>query len=178
MSYEDFMQQRLFDPLGMKETTFWPTSVQESRIALSYKANADKSDLEAMPVSQLHYPLHEHVRQPMPAGGLYSTAADVARFCQMLLRGGELGGKRYLSPESLLMMTSKQTAEGLASYGFGYSVTGTSFGHGGAHATNMSIDPAKGIVTIFMVQHSGWRTDDGKKILPAFQKAAAERFAK
>ncbi len=179
MSYEDFMQQRLFAPLGMTDTTFWPSEAQEQRIALSYKPNADKSDIEAVPVSQLHYPLHERIRQPMPAGGLYSSAADVAKICQMLLNGGELNGKRYISAASLKQLQTKQTGEGLASYSLGFSLNGTAFGHGGAHATNMTIDPAKGIVMVFMVQHTGgWRTDDGKKILPTFQKAAADRFAK
>lgn len=177
-SYEDFMQQRLFDPLGMKDTTFWPSEAQEPRIALSYKANKDKTDIEAVPVAQLHYPLHERIRQPMPAGGLYSTAADVAKFCQMLLRGGEFGGKRYISAAALQQLMTKQTAEGLNPYSLGFALTGDAFGHGGAHATNMSIDPVKGIVTVFMVQHSGWRSEDGKKILPAFKKAAEERFAK
>lgn len=177
-SYEDFMQQRLFDPLGMTDTTFWPSEAQEPRIALSYKANKDKTDIEAVPVAQLHYPLHERIRQPMPAGGLYSTAADVAKFCQMLLRGGEFGGKRYISVAALKQLMTKQTAEGLNPYSLGFALTGDAFGHGGAHATNMSIDPVKGLVTVFMVQHSGWRSEDGKKILPAFKKAAEERFAK
>lgn len=178
MSYEDFMQQRLFTPLGMVDTTFWPSEEQEKRIASSYKPNQDKTDLEAIPVGQLHYPLHDHIRQPMPAGGLYSTAADVAKFCQMLLNGGQLNGKRYISEVALKQLQTKQTGEGLNAYSLGFQLNGTSFGHGGAYATNMSIDPAKGIAMIFMVQHSGWRTDEGKKILPAFQKTAADRFTK
>ncbi|MBL9130295.1 MAG: beta-lactamase family protein [Verrucomicrobiaceae bacterium] len=178
MSYEDFMQKRVFDPLGMKDTTFWPGEAQEKRVALSYKPNADKSDIEAFPISQLHYPLHERVRKPMPAGGLFSTAADVAKFCQMLLRGGELGGKRYLSAAAIKQIMTKQTAEGLNPYSLGFALTGDSYGHGGAHATNMSIDPVKGLVTVFMVQHSGWRNDSGKTILPAFKNAAYARFAK
>jgi CubicO group peptidase (beta-lactamase class C family) len=179
MSYEDFMQQRLFTPLGMTDTTFWPSEAQEKRIALSYKPNEGKTDIEAVPVSQLHYPLHERIRQPMPAGGLYSTAADVAKFCQMLLNGGVLNGKRYISEAALKQLQTKQTGEGLNAYSLGFSLNDTAFGHGGAHATHMTIDPAKGIVMVFMVQHTGgWRTDDGKKILPAFQAAAAARFAK
>ena len=178
MSYEDFMQQRLFTPLGMVDTTFWPSEEQEKRIATSYKANQGKTDLEATTVGQLHYPLHERIRQPMPAGGLFSTAADVVKFCQMLLNGGELNGKRYISEGALKQLQTKQTGEGLNAYSLGYQLNGSSFGHGGAYSTNMSIDPAKGIVTVFMVQNAGWRTDEGKKILPAFQKAAADRFGK
>lgn len=179
MSYEDFMQQRLFDPLGMKDTTFWPSEAQEKRIALSYKPNKDKTDIEAVPVSQLHYPLHERIRQPMPAGGLYSTAADVAKFCQMLLNGGQVGGKRYISEAALKQLQTKQTAEGLNAYSLGYALNGTTFGHGGAHATNMTIDYGKGIAMVFMVQHTGgWRKDEGKGIGAQFLKAATVRFGK
>ncbi len=178
MAYEDFMQQRLFGPLGMVDTTFWPTPEQQQSLALSYKPNADKSGLVATPVVQLHYPLHDRARQPMPAGGLYSTAGDVAKFCQMLLNGGQLGGKRFLSEAALQTIRTRQTAESLAAYSSGFALTGDAFGHGGAHATNMSIDPVKGLVTVFMVQHSGWRNDSGKKILPAFKEAAYRHFSR
>ncbi|HLQ45441.1 MAG TPA: serine hydrolase domain-containing protein, partial [Planctomycetaceae bacterium] len=67
MSYEDFMQQRLFDPLGMKDTTFWPNEEQVSRLAKPYKPNADKTGLEETTISQLTYPLTDRKRTPMPA---------------------------------------------------------------------------------------------------------------
>lgn len=178
MAYEDFMQQRLFTPLGMKDTTFWPSEEQQKRIALSYKPNKDKTDLEAMDVVQLHYPLHERIRQPMPAGGLYSTTADVALFGQMLLNGGQLNGKRYLSEAAIKQLQTKQTGEGLTPYSLGFSLSGTSFGHGGAHATNLTVDYGKGLVLVFMVQHSGWRNDSGKTITGNFHKAAVAQFAK
>jgi CubicO group peptidase (beta-lactamase class C family) len=178
--YEDFLNERFFKPLGMKDTTFWPDAAQTQRIAKSYRANKDKSDIEETPVGQLRYPLDDHQnRFPMPAGGLFSTAADVARFGQMLLNGGELDGKRYLSEAAVKQMTSKQTAEAIKSnYGFGYAVNGETFGHGGAYSTNFSVDPKMGLVLVFMVQNAGWRNDNGKKILPAFTQAAIDRFGK
>jgi CubicO group peptidase (beta-lactamase class C family) len=179
MLYEDFLDQRIFKPLGMKDTTFWPNEEQISRLAKSYKANKDKSDIEETPVGQLKYPLNDRTRQPMPAGGLFSTASDLVKFCQMILNGGELGGKRYLSEAAVKQMTSRETPEGLKqSYGFGWSANGSSFGHGGAYSTNMSIDTKLGLITIFMVQNAGWRSDDGKKILPEFNKAAVDAFGK
>jgi CubicO group peptidase (beta-lactamase class C family) len=179
MLYEDFLDQRIFKPLGMKDTTFWPNEEQISRLAKSYKANKDKSDIEETPIGQLKYPLNDRTRQPMPAGGLFSTASDLAKFCQMILNNGELDGKRYLSEASVKQMTSRQTPEGLKeSYGFGWSGNGTTFGHGGAYSTNMSIDAKLGLITIFMVQNAGWRSDDGKKIQPAFNKAAVDAFGK
>src|SRR5205823_1560966 len=59
MPYEDFMQKRLFDPLKMKDTTFWPNDEQLSRLARSYKPNAAKNGLEETPITQLSYPLND-----------------------------------------------------------------------------------------------------------------------
>ncbi|HEY3899850.1 MAG TPA: serine hydrolase domain-containing protein [Chthoniobacter sp.] len=178
--YEDFLNERLFKPLGMKDTTFWPDSAQIARIAKSYKGNKDKSDIEETPVSQLRYPLDDHQnRFAMPAGGLFSTAADIARFGQMLLNGGQLDGKRYLTEAAVKQMTSKQTPDGVKNnYGFGYAVDGPAFGHGGAYSTHFSVDTKFGLVLVFMVQNAGWRNADGKKIEPAFTKAAVEEFGK
>jgi CubicO group peptidase (beta-lactamase class C family) len=164
----------------MKDTTFWPNAEQISRLAKSYKGNKDKSDIEETPVGQLFYPLDDHLRrEPMPAGGLFSTAADVARFGQMLLGHGEFEGKRLLSEAAVKTMTSRQTPAALKeSYGFGFAVNGPTYGHGGAYSTNLSVDSQMGLVLVFMVQNAGWRNDDGKKILPAFTKAAVDTFGK
>ena len=179
MSYEQFLDERLFKPLGMKDTTFWPNEEQVSRLAKSYRPNAKKNDLEEFPISQLQYPLSDRSkRYPMPAGGYFSTAADMGRFCQMLLNGGTLDGRRYLSEAAVKQMTSKQTGDALKDgYGFGFSVGGTTFGHGGAHATNMTVDTQRGLVTIWMVQHGGY-LGDGGNAQGAFNKAAIEAFRK
>jgi CubicO group peptidase (beta-lactamase class C family) len=172
LKYEDFMQKRLFDPLGMKDTTFWPTDEQVARLAKGYKPNAAKDDLEETTISQLTYPLQDRKRQPMPAGGLFSTAADVARFCQMILNGGELDGKRVVSEAAVKELTKKQTAEALKDgYGLGFSTNNGNYGHGGAWATNMNIDSTRGLITVWMVQHSGY-PGDGKNAQGAFKKAA------
>ena len=177
MSYERFLQERLFTPLGMKDTTFTPTPAQIARIAKSYKPDAAKTGLEETPVTQLKYPLDDPSRQPMPAGGLFSTAADLARFCQMILRGGELDGKRYLSEKSLRAMTSKQTGNLPNGYGLGWATDKTPdgpFGHGGAYSTNMLVNASTGIIMLYLVQHAGYPNgEEGKKVQPAFQKAAA-----
>ncbi len=179
MSYEDFMDQRLFKPLGMKDTTFWPNEEQVSRLAKPYKPNADKTKLEETTISQLTYPLSKRDnRYPMPAGRLFSTGADVATFCRMLLNGGELNGKRYLSAEALKTMASKQTGDAVTNgYGIGWATDGKTFGHGGALATNMTIDPQRGLITVFLVQHAGFPGDGGKSH-GAFVKAANDTFGK
>jgi CubicO group peptidase (beta-lactamase class C family) len=172
--YEDFLQKRLFDPLGLKDTTFWPGESQVDRLAKGYKPNAAKDGLEETRIGQLTYPLTDRHRQPMPAGGLFSTAADVARFCQMILAGGEWGGRRYLSEKSVAEMTTRQTPASIKeSYGLGWS-TGETFGHGGAWATGLTIDPKRGLILVYMVQHTG----DNGKCHGVFKRAALEMFGK
>jgi CubicO group peptidase (beta-lactamase class C family) len=177
--YEEFMQERLFGPLGMKDTTFWPNEEQAARVAKSYRPNMEKTDLAEFKISQLIYPLSNTAnRYPMPAGGLFSTANDVALFCRMLLNGGELNGKRFISEDSLRELSSRQTPETVKeSYGLGFSVSPDSFGHGGAHATNMEVRPKKGIVIVWMVQHAGF-VGDGGKAQGVFKNWAVEKFGK
>jgi len=179
-SYDGFLRTRLLEPLGMRDTTFWPTEAMTGRIATSYKATKDKSGVEATPVTQLSYPLTDRVRRhPMPAGGLFSTAADCARFGQLLLNRGTFQGRRLLSETAVGLMASRQTpADGKENYGFGVQLDATGFGHGGAYSTNLHVDPTHGLVTVFMVQNAGWRTDEGKRIEPAFRTAAAATFGK
>jgi CubicO group peptidase (beta-lactamase class C family) len=193
MPFEDFLQARLLQPLGMRDTTFWPSEEQLGRLAKSYKPNADGTGLEETTIGQLTYPLTDRRRGPCPAGGLFSTATDVSLFCRMILSGGTYEGKRYLSEAAVRQMTSTQTGalarqgEGEGGYGFGWSTTRMArgnadspivgpCGHGGAYATNMWIDPSRRLVTIFMVQHAGYPGPDGGKIQPAFTKAAIDAF--
>ncbi|HRQ87963.1 MAG TPA: serine hydrolase domain-containing protein, partial [Bacteroidia bacterium] len=163
-SYEQFMQERLFDPLGMKDTTFWPSEEQVARLAKSYRPDKEKTKLEPFGIGQLLYPLSDRRRRfPMPAGGLFSTAGDTARFCQMLLNRGELGDRRYLSEAAVAKLTKRQTPESVKNaYGLGLALGPDWFGHGGAYATNMEIHPDKGLVLVWMVQHSGFVGEGGK----------------
>ncbi len=106
---DKLLQKRLFGPLGMKDTTFYLTEEQLPRLAKSYRRTA-KGDLEPTAIGFLNgkSPTSRD-RFPAPNGGLFSTAADYARFCQMILHGGELDGKRYLKPETVKLMTTIQT---------------------------------------------------------------------
>ncbi len=176
MPYETFLQQRLFDPLGMKDTTFWPNASQIARIAKSYRPDKEKTALEEFPIGQLQYPLDDPERQPMPAGGLFATADDMRRFCQMILNGGTFEGKRILSEAAVKELTKRQTPQTVKeSYGLGFSVGGDEFGHGGAHATNMSINSKTKRIFIWMVQHAGFPLD-GDKAQGAARHAANQAF--
>jgi CubicO group peptidase (beta-lactamase class C family) len=191
--YAQFLQRRLFDPLGMKDTTFWPSDEQLSRLAKSYKPGQNGMGLEEVEVTQLTYPLGDRTkRHPYPAGGLFSTAHDLAAFCRMILNGGVLDGKRYVSESAVRAMTSTQTGsllnqgKGEHGYGLGWTTSRNSrgdsgpvipgpAGHGGAYATSMNIDPESGL----MVQHAAGfpGTKDGE-VQRAFQNAAREVFPK
>ena len=177
--YEDFMQQKLFDPLGMKDTTFWPNEAQSLRVAKSYRPDASKTNLAEFPISQLIHPLSDRVhRFPMPAGGLFSTAIDTSLFCRMLLNNGELDGKRYLSENAMRELSKRQTPPAMKeSYGLGFSVSPDSYGHGGAQATNMEIRSGKGLVLVWMVQHGGF-PGEGSKAQGAFKSWALDKFGK
>ena len=137
-------------------------------------------DLVRVPIDQLTYPLSDRQhRFPMPAGGFFSTAADVSRFCQMILNGGMLDGKRYISEASLHAMTSVQNG-GLdkTDYGFGWGISKTGFGHGGAYKNAMEIDTATGRILIFMVQQNGkWGTAEGDGMVPTLEKLADDLVA-
>jgi CubicO group peptidase (beta-lactamase class C family) len=194
-SYAEFLQERLFTPLGMKDTTFWPTEAQMKRIAKSYKPNADKTGLEETTVTYLNPNLSDRSRMAMPAGGLFSTAADLAKVYQMVLHGGSLNGHQFLKPETLKLMTTNQTGDLKVSFsdgmhmGLGFHLVNTpmgvteslspgSFGHGGAYGTQAWIDPVKKLAIVLLIQRAGLPNSDQSGMRKALQKAAVEAFGK
>ncbi len=175
MSFEDFLEQRLFAPLGMKDTTFWPTSKQLPRLAKSYESGSVTVSLREVPVDQLTYPLGDRKRRyPIPAGGLFSTADDVARFCQMMLNKGTFHGKRYLSEAAVSLITTKETGNGVAKpYGFGWNVGDGYFEHSGAYKTDMKVDQKRGLIIVFLVQHSNdWSLEDRQRLMDSLEQKA------
>jgi CubicO group peptidase (beta-lactamase class C family) len=186
-SLPEFFQERLLSPLGMKDTTFYPTPDQLARLAKSYKLVNGK--LEETALNLIADPARPQ-RFPAANGGLFSTARDYARFCQMLLNRGALDGKRYLSPEAVAQMSANQTGDihtGFTEgncWGLGCCVVrhpqgvtamlspGT-FGHGGAYGTQAWIDPVKKRIYILMVQRANFANGDASEVRRAFQTAAA-----
>jgi CubicO group peptidase (beta-lactamase class C family) len=179
-AYAEFMDERFFHPLGMKDTTFWPDEEQLGRLAKVYEMNAEKTGLKESHLGQLAKPYSDRTRRAFPAGGLFSTAADCAAFLQMILSGGVAGGRRYVSEASIAQMTTKQTAEGVPNnYGFGWGTAEGKdgvYGHGGACKTSMKVDPALGLITVFLIQHNGDYPNEEAGQVSAVFTAAAEKL--
>ena len=197
-SFDVFLQERLFDPLGMKHTTFYPTRKPSAQPAVAYRKDSATGALEKVsPPSGFG----EEGHPPVGNGGLFSTGPDYARFCQMLLGGGALGGKRYLSPEAMKLLTTVQTGDlptGFfqsaeygnhgANYGWGIGtcilraphpgvaamLSPGSFGHGGAWGTQAWMDPARGLAFILMVQRANFPNSDASEVRRAFQQAVVD----
>jgi CubicO group peptidase (beta-lactamase class C family) len=170
--YATFLQNCLLGPLGMTDTTFWPDATQLSRLAKPYRPSQETGELEEISISQLSYPLDDPQRQPMPAGGLFSTASDVARFCQMFLNGGQWEGRRYLSEASVREMTRGRSVPNFEGrLGLGWFVEEETFSHGGALSTTMKIVPQSDHVLVYLVQHDGFPRR-GSEAFGEFQKAA------
>lgn len=175
MPFDVFLEKRLFSPLGMKNTTFWPSRKQLRRLAKSYKSGAAGGDPQEAQISQLTYPLDDRVhRFPIPAGGLFSTADDVARFCQMMLNRGTFRGRRYLSEESVRLITTKETGETIAqAYGFGWNIGDGSFEHSGAYKTDMLVDEKNSLIVVLLVQRADeWQSADRERLMASIEKAA------
>lgn len=183
MPYEQFLEERLFRPLGMKDTTFSPGKKQLSRLAKAYRKKAGSPRLEETPIFLFEHPLDGRKNVAIPAGGLFSTAPDLGRFCQMLLNGGVIrsnGGKRILSEAAIREMTTRQanTSDGQG-YGLGWFTNpDRSFGHNGSFSTVMTIDPEHRLVKLFLVQFQSVPGDGNavSEAYAAFNKGATEQF--
>jgi CubicO group peptidase (beta-lactamase class C family) len=190
-SYEDFLQTRIFQRLGMTDTTFYPTASQLEWSAVTYGKQNGK--LVPTPNTIIGSPLG--ARYAVPAGGLYSTGADLAKLYQMMLKRGTLGSARILSPEAVATMTKLQTGDlkcgfvdGMG-FGFGWGVvrepkgvTGMlspgSYGHGGAFGTQGWLDPTRDLFVILLIQRTGMQNSDASPMRQALQEAAVAMITK
>lgn len=158
MPFEQFVGRRIFAPLGMKDSFFFPKPEHYARLAQVYQPGPD-GKLK----SGDDYPLRKGSKYSMPEGGMYSTAEDMAKFYQAMLDGG----KPLLARSSLEAMIMNQTGDILGAngaWGLGWTVgRGTArpgYGHGGAFGTLGWVDPATKTVKVFMVQKFGGPVDD------------------
>jgi CubicO group peptidase (beta-lactamase class C family) len=172
MPFEQFLQQRIFQPLGMKDTTFWVPPEKRDRLAASYtvdesgKLQPTRSVLGSDAVDKP--PLF-----PSGAGGLSSTVDDYATFARMLLKRGQADGIRYLSPKAVdVMTTNYMTREDRTRANFGDVFDAQGFGYGlaiiveggfigpsvgsfhwdGASGASWIADPKEDMITIVLLQ--------------------------
>ena len=169
MSFAQFLETRLFTPLGMKDTAFHVPAAKLARVARMHREDDSgalvPSDRESDPTAVPKGAFGGH--------GLFSTATDYARFAQMLLDGGELGGVRILAPRTVEMLrTNHVLAEPLKTmrqgqgWGLGPQVildaaaSGEPYSDGSFHwwgigGTWFWVDPVKEVVFIGMIQYQG-----------------------
>lgn len=195
-SFPNFLRERIFEPLGMVDTGFCVPDENLPRLATLYH-KIGVPDLTVCPSPLLPPDPREMPRIPSGGGGLYSTTADYARFCEMLLRNGELDGICLLAPESVKLMRSNHLPPDILSqnitsslqhigpgqgYGFNCAVfhdpaaAGAPVGRGtfqwdGAGGTWFWVDPENEIYFIGMVQRV---LQDG---FPRFQEMTQRHVA-
>jgi len=127
--FPDFVRERIFLPLGMKDTAFFVPQEKINRLATVYTTDAKNPNLTAIPRDA---GVSKAPGMPSGGGGLYSTPGDYLRFAQMLLNGGELNGARILSPSTVQLMRSNHLPERLMTgqFGIGYYTMQPGLGFG------------------------------------------------
>ena len=170
---EDYLQERVFGPLGMTDTGFWVEPERADRLATVYRAAREG---ELQPYQMEEIPFTEQPVLIEGGVGLVASTMDFLRFSQMFLNGGELDGNRVLQPETIAMMTVNRIPDALLPIGFGRPTLGQGWGFGfsivmdasqyaypvndgdfwwdGSAGTRFWIDPTENMVTIVMAQVS------------------------
>lgn len=202
MRFDEFVQQRIFDPLGMRHSTFYFATKKNAHLVVAYMKDKTTGGLTPSPP---HSDFGVVGHPPFGNAGMYSTAPDYARFCQMLLGGGVWHGKRLLSPEAMTLLTTIQTGDlptGFfqkpkyggygTNYGWGIGtcilraphpgaaamLSPGTFGHGGAWGTQAWMDPVRGVAYVLMVQRSDFDMSDATEVRRVFQQAASDALAR
>ncbi len=157
---DEFLAEELYRPLRMRDTAFNPPPGVRGRVAPTEVENG-------APVrGVVHDPRARRLGGVAGHAGLFSTAADLARFARMLLNGGELEGVRIFRPETVRLMTSVQTPPGLPRRGLGWDIDSAyagprgelfpigSYGHTGWTGTSLWIDPFSQTFVIFLANRN------------------------
>lgn len=173
MPLDQFFRTRIFEPLGMNDTYFYPPDNKLNRLATAYTYYPDKG-LNRFPEGPIEegslaysadYPYRGPKKLFSGGAGLVSTAGDYLKFCQMMLDGGRVGTRQLLSRKSVELMTHDQLGKIGPDQGFGlgFGVDGVKaplaelgtpgeFNWGGFFYTAFSVDPKEQMIVIFMGQ--------------------------
>jgi CubicO group peptidase (beta-lactamase class C family) len=172
MPLDEFFRTRIFEPLGMKDTYFYPPDNKLSRLATAYTYDAekglqrfpDKPIVEGPMIYSADYPTRGPKKLFAGGAGLVSTAADYALFCQMMLNEGKTGNRRLLSRKTVELMTHDQLGKiSDMDFGIGFGIDGIKtpleelgspgqYQWGGFFYTAFTIDPKEQMIVIFMAQ--------------------------
>lgn len=138
----DFMREKIFQPLGMRDTGFFVPAEKMARFAALYQWDAQKGALVPGDASRLGVTYTTVPTMPSGGGGLVSTARDYARFAQMLLNGGELNGVRILGPETVKLMSANHLPPQLMNSDLGAKFWGNlRYGYGYGYDFGVFVDP-------------------------------------
>ncbi len=188
-SFPEFIQERFFEPLGMKDTSFYPTKEQAERLARCYSRTESDEWRDDGWSWITHDRMMDSSRYPKANAGLFSTASDYALFCRMLLKRGELDGRRYLSEQAVQEMQTVQSEDletGFTpgnAWGVGCclvlepqgpteGLSAGSYGHGGLYGTQAWIDPIAGRAHLLMIQRADFENADGSDVRREFHQNA------
>jgi CubicO group peptidase (beta-lactamase class C family) len=170
---DEFFRTRIFEPLGMQDTYFFPPDSKVPRIAAAYtyydgkglNRFPDAPIVEGSMIYSADYPYRGPKKLFAGGAGLNSTAMDYARFSQMILNGGKLGNTRILSRKTVELMSHDQLGKIGPDMGFGigFGISGAkgpldelgsvgAIGWGGFFYTTFSIDPKEDLIVVFMAQ--------------------------
>ena len=186
--FQDFLKERIFDPLGMTNTTFYPDEKQQRNAAKIYMPSEDGKSLV---VEKNYITDFDPANGPNPSGGLVSTARDLFRFYQAILNEGQFRKERIVSQGAVQSMTSPQTGDLETGFtpgncwGLGWCIVrepqgvtemlspGT-FGHGGAFGTQGWVDPKTETIYVLLIQRAKMGNSDGSDVRKTFQQVASD----
>jgi len=168
---EVYMAKRIFEPLGMKDTYFFPPKDKWHRMPTAYILRDGKTlKYTSDPLGEGKMKFRDGAKYVLPEGGMYSTAADLLVLYKTILNEGRHGNFRLLSPAGLRLMRQSHTGDlrtGTpgAGWGLGWFVikeqaggqpmTPGTFGHGGRYGTFCFLDPKNDLIGIFLIHREG-----------------------